>query len=413
MFRRGPGLGLLLNMSRASNGGATLITGASGFLGGLVAAAILATERRRVVLPIRSTSDPSQCRHHIGEALRDLGVPAGEVDVIMGLASVVELLALDRFDDLNADAAKHRIDEIVHCAGCVDYFDEASLQLANVDLTGRLLQSARAWGVRRFVYLSTAYCAGYRADVIPEQLHPHPEPSAEPTAYTRSKRIAEWMIARSGVPYLIVRPSVVIGHSRSGTYTGKNYGLYQMWRAIEGLLCREYTPIWHTIAPPMPLNLVHQDAFQSGFLGIYGQVEPNAVVHLVSDNSSSPTLRDLCWLWADVYRPVEIRSYASIDDIPMATVPRRQRRFLELAWKNFEIATQPWRFDTTQLDKLRATGVPFANATLETVARCQRRYVEGSPRIQDHMRRHGEEVRVGTKLIELYSAADFHAASLG
>jgi hypothetical protein len=31
--------------------------------------------------------------------------------------------------------------------------------------------------------------------------------------------------------------------------------------AIEGLLCREYAPVWHTIAPPVPLNLIHQDTF--------------------------------------------------------------------------------------------------------------------------------------------------------
>jgi nucleoside-diphosphate-sugar epimerase len=400
-------------MSRASSGGATLVTGASGFLGGLVTAALLASERRAVVLPIRATSDPSQCRQRVWQALLDYGVSKREADGLMRLVTVVDLPALGRFDDLDAEAAAKRIDEVVHCAGCVDYFDEACLKLANIDLTARLLESARDWGVRRFVYLSTAYCAGYRSDLIPEQLHPHPEPSAEPTAYTRSKRVAEWMIAESGIPFLIVRPSVVIGDSRTGKYTGKNYGLYQMWRAIEGLLCREYTPVWHTIAPPVPLNLVHQDAFQSGFLGAYNGVGPDAIVHMVSDYASSLTLRELCWLWADVYHPVEIRSYAGIDDVPLADIPRRQRRFLELAWKNFEIATQPWRFETNRLDQLRATGLQFTDATFETVARCQRRYIEGSPKIQDHIRRHGGEASVKTELVEMYSAADFHEPSLG
>ncbi|HKR50708.1 MAG TPA: SDR family oxidoreductase [Pseudonocardiaceae bacterium] len=400
-------------MSPASLGGATLLTGASGFLGGLVTAALLASERRRVVLPIRTTSDPAQCQQRLQRALLDYGVRERELDGLMQLATIVELPAGDRFEDLNDEAVTNRIDEVVHCAGCVDYFDDEYLKLANIDLTARLLRSSREWGVRRFVYLSTAYCSGYRSDVIPERLHPDPEPSAEPTAYTRSKRIAEWMVADSGVPFLIIRPSVVIGDSRTGKYTGKNYGLYQMWRAIEGLLCSEYMPIWHTIAPPVPLNLVHQDSFQNGFLGAYRRIGSNGIIHLVGDDSIGPTLRELCWLWADVYRPVEIHSYAGIDDVPLSALPRRQRRFLELAWKNFEIATHRWRFDMSGLKQLQATGLTFKDVTIETVARCQRRYIEGSPKILAYMRRYKGEASMSSRLIEFFSSADFREPSMG
>lgn len=400
-------------MGGASCGGATLITGASGFLGGLVTAALLATGHRRVVLPMRRACDPAKSLGRIRQALHDFGICQRDVDGLAALATVVDLPALARFSDLDAEAGGHGIDEIVHCAGCVDYFDEAMLTEANIDLTARLLRSGRDWGVRRFLYLSTAYCAGYRTHVIPERLHPHPEPANEPTAYTRSKRIAEWLVADSGLPYLILRPSVVIGDSRSGSYTGKNYGLYQMWRAIEGLLCREYAPVWHTIAPPVPLNLVHQDAFQHGFLAAYQRTEPSAIIHLVSDDATSPTLSELCMLWADVYQPVEIRSYQGIDDVPLATIPRRQRRFLELAWKNFEIATQPWRFETSRLDELRATGLHFADATLGTVIRCQRRYIEASPKIQNYMRRDKGQETVQTRLIQMHPTASFRTSSLG
>jgi nucleoside-diphosphate-sugar epimerase len=386
-------------MGRSSSDCAVLVTGASGFLGGLVTAVLLADERRRVVLPIRATSDPSNCRQRVRLALLDYGVSEPEADSLMELATIVELSSLDRFNDFTEAAVVKQVDEIVHCAGCVDYFDEPLLRRANVDLTDRLLRFARERGVWRFIYLSTAYCAGYRTDVIPEQLHEHPAAAAEPTPYTRSKRTAEWLVADSGVPFVIIRPSIVIGDSRSGKYTGKNYGLYQMWRAIEGLLCREYSPIWYTVAPPTPVNLVHQDAFQSAFMEMYRRVRPDGIAHLVDDDSDGPTMRDLCWLWADVYCPIEIHSYARVDDVPLRSLPARQRRFLELAWKNFEISTHTWRFETKRLDELRATGLVFANATLETVARCQRRYIERSPRIQEHMRRYGGGTR--PRLVEL------------
>jgi len=84
-------------MSDASGSGATLVTGASGFLGGLVTAALLATERRPVVLPIRPSSQPAACRDRIRQALADFGVPGDDLDELLALATLVELPNLDDF----------------------------------------------------------------------------------------------------------------------------------------------------------------------------------------------------------------------------------------------------------------------------------------------------------------------------
>jgi nucleoside-diphosphate-sugar epimerase len=365
---------------------ATLLTGGSGFLGALTAAALLVEEARPLVLPVRPGASAFECKNRLRTALRDCGVADRDGDDLMALVAVVELPPLERLGELDAVASRFQVDEIVHCAGCVDYFDKRRLQLANVELTSRLLATARPWGLRRFIYLSTAYCSGYRAGLIPEQLHADP-PADEPTEYTRTKRAAEWCIADSGLPFVIIRPAVVIGDSRSGIYRGKNYGLYQLWRAFEGLLCREYAPVWHIVAPPAPVDFVHQDAFQTAFRGIYRSAPPGAIVHLVGDPSQRPTLRDLVGQWANVYWPLEIHGYARVDDVPLDTIPKWQRRFLVLAAKNFEIATHPWEFETTFMTQLRSAGLPFADATLATIAAGQERYIAGSAAIQEHMRR--------------------------
>ena len=378
-----------------------LVTGASGFLGGLVAAALLVEEGRRLVLPIRATTPPADCLARIRLALRDLGVSDQNADDLLRLITVVELPSPDRLGDLDAVVAAAGVDEIVHCAGCVDYFDKRRLQLVNVELTSRFLEAARRWQLRRFVYVSTAYCSGYRTGSVPETLHPEPAPTHEPTDYTRSKRVAEWRVADSGVPFLIIRPSIVVGDSRTGKYTGKNYGLYQMWRAIEGLLCREYSPVWYTVAPLAALNLVHQDAFQAAFVGMYRSAPPGTIAHLVSDHAMSPTLRDLCLLWADIYRPVEVHAYAHIDDVPLRSLPSRQRRFLELAAKNLEIATHPWVFETGVMDGLRAAGLVFADATLETITHCQARYVEGSSMIRQYTGQYGGRSSERPRVVEI------------
>ena len=388
----------------------TLLAGGSGYLGGLVAAALLADERRRLLLPIRAAVDPSDCRARIRVALLDREVSAQEADDLLELVTVVEMPALDRLRELDAMARSARVDEIVHCAGCVDYFDKQRLQVANVELTARFIEAARRWGVSRFLYLSTAYCSGYRSDTVPERLHADPHPDDEPTEYTWSKRIAEWSIADSGIPFIIIRPSVVIGNSRTGIYRGKNYGLYQMWRAIEGLLCREYSPIWHTVAPPVPLDLVHQDSFQAAFLAIYRCAPPDAVVHLVAKNATRPLMRDLFWQWAEVYWPMEIHAYARIDDVPLHSIPKRQRRFLEFAAKNFEIGSWRWSFETAFMDRLRGGGLSFVDATLQSVARCQQRYIEGSVAIQRHVQRYADRPGGPPRLVERYLDAPGHSA---
>jgi nucleoside-diphosphate-sugar epimerase len=382
---------------------ASLVTGASGYLGGLITATLLATTSRRVLLPVRSAHDPSACLARIRRALLERGVRPDVADECLIRASITELPAVDRVAELEPLARAHGVDEIIHSAGCLDYFDERNLYLVNVDLTTAFLALAHRLGVLRFFYLSTAYCSGYRTGTIHEELHSDPAPADEPTDYTRTKRMAEWRVAGSGTPYVIIRPSIVIGDSRTGRYSGKNYGLYQMWRAIEGLLCREYAPIWHTVAPPTPLNFVHQDAFQNAFMAAHRSLQNDVIIHIVSDDAKSPTMRDLCWLWADVYRPEEIHCYETVDDVPLRSIPTRQRRFLELAHKNLEIAGRRWRFETRHLDAFRAAGLSFADVTLETVARCQQRYIEGSQRIQDFIRLHAGRASGRSRLIEMPS----------
>jgi len=350
-------------------------------------------------------TEPATCLARIRAALVERGLLEAQADERLRMVSIVELPELDRVHELGSIFRAHGANELIHAAGCLDYWDKRTLQAVNVDLTRSLVDLAFSARLERFIYVSTAYCSGYRADVVPEQLHPDPSLADEPTEYTRTKRVAESIVASSGLAFAIVRPSIVVGDSKSGRYAGRNYGLYQMWRAIEGLLSREYTPIWYTVAPHARLNFVHQDAFQDAFLALHRSTWGQLITHIVSDHAKSPTMRDLCWLWADVYRPTEIHCYPTIDDVPLRSIPNRQRRFLELAAKNLEISSRPWRFETAFLDRLRSEGLVFPDATLESIERCQRRYIEGSARIQAYIEQLSTRLPVRPRLIELEHTA--------
>jgi nucleoside-diphosphate-sugar epimerase len=358
-----------------------LLTGTSGYLGGLIAASLLAGDPDvRILAPVRSGREREVVLAPIAAELVALtGDPgaAGMLDRIQMEA----LPPLADLDDLDATLLAFGVDEVVHCAACLDYFDRQALQAVNVDLTAALVDQARRLGVDRFVHISTAFSSGYVEGDVRETLHP--EPNADPTDYTLTKRAAEWIVARSGLPYLILRPSIVIGHSQDGRYSGKRYGLYQLWSGIERLLCREWHDTIHAYAPSQPANLVHQDAFQAAFMAAWRAPLDAAIVNIVSDDQQTPSVRDLWDVWlAACNRPRQTLYYEEMADIPTREIPPAQRALLGLASVNLQIIGRRWRFETGQLQALQTQGMVFPHATLASVEICQRRVIDSSPAIQ-------------------------------
>lgn len=364
---------------RASSPEAILITGGSGFLGSLATAAALAESDATVVLPIRAPHTRESVLATIAAELAAEGRPGGEA----ALARVVTLPLppLERIEELAPIARDLRVRDILHCAGCLSYFNVSKLQAGNLDLTRAVLSLGKALAVRRFVYLSTAYSAGFTDRPIPEGLHE--EPGSDPTDYTRTKREAEWMVARSGLPYVIVRPSIVIGDSRDGRYGGKPYGIYQLWTAGERYLSDGFPPVLHVVAGGKPVNFVHQDAFKNGFWAAYRWLPDGAVVHLVSREEKLPTMRDLWELWLSVHGgPREVHFFERLEDVPDGEVAPQVRLWLDFTAVNNEIASVRWNFCLDTLDSLRSAGLEMTDASLATVAVAQRRFVADSPKLQ-------------------------------
>lgn len=137
-----------------------LITGATGFVGGYVAAALAAGNQ--VSAPARGA----------GTAL-----PPG-----------VERLPFS--DDLAGLVAARRPDAVVNLLGVIS----GDFDLVHVEYTRRLLAGARAAGVKKFVQMSALGAS-----------------DSSPSAYQRSKAAAERLVAAAGIPYAIARPSIIAG----------------------------------------------------------------------------------------------------------------------------------------------------------------------------------------------------------
>lgn len=152
-----------------------LILGAGGFIGAQVAAAF-----DRAGWTVRAAA-----RRPAASARRAPGFEWATLDFADPAADWVGALA-------GADA-------VVNCVGALQDGGEDSLAAAHVEGPRRLIEAMRAVGVRRLVHLS--------AVGVDE---------AAGTDYARTKAETERMVAASGLDWIILRPSLVIGRGAYG-----------------------------------------------------------------------------------------------------------------------------------------------------------------------------------------------------
>jgi len=151
-----------------------LVTGASGFIG------------RRLVARLVDGGHAVTALVRTPPAFSDRG--AGRVTIAAG----------DITDPGAVAAAAAGCAAIVHLANATGVHDEARVHAVNVGGTEHVLAAAHAAG-SRVVFTSTI--SAMRARVGP---------------YGRSKRLAEEQVRASGVPYVILRPSLVYGGGDTG-----------------------------------------------------------------------------------------------------------------------------------------------------------------------------------------------------
>ncbi len=181
-----------------------LVTGATGFVGGHVARALVARG-----LDVRCLVRPSR-------PSRPAPPQSSGNDGLAGLA--VEIVPGDLTDRPSLDAAVAGCDWVFHCAA--DYrlgargADAAAMAAANVGGTESLLAAAARAGVARVVHTSSVGTLGHRADGAPADESTPVSIDDMIGPYKRTKYEAEraaeaW--AAKGLPVVIVNPSTPVG----------------------------------------------------------------------------------------------------------------------------------------------------------------------------------------------------------
>jgi nucleoside-diphosphate-sugar epimerase len=168
-----------------------LVTGASGFIGRPLAAAL------------------AEAGYQVRAAVRDRRgqgfSPGIEVAIQPDLASPAFWSPLLR-----------GVDAVVHLAGIAHAgpgIPEATYERVNHLASAELARAAAAAGLRRFVFMSSIRAQTSVAANAPLSEADEPRPT---DAYGRSKLAAEAAVRASGVPYTILRPVLVYGPGVKG-----------------------------------------------------------------------------------------------------------------------------------------------------------------------------------------------------
>ncbi|HWH95821.1 MAG TPA: SDR family oxidoreductase [Baekduia sp.] len=271
-----------------------LLTGATGFLGGELLARLVEQSDRDIITLVRA-DDQAAADARLDATLEALLAP--EVRERARVRAVVAHLDQPGLG-LGArerDALVEGVDTIVHCAASVQFtlpLDEA--RRINVDGTRAMLELAgRAADLDRFVHVSTAYVAGDRGGPYRES---EGDVGQQPrNTYEETKLAAERHVLESGLPNVsIVRPSIVVGDSRTGWTPAFNVIYWPLRAFARGLL---------RVVPGDPearVDIVPVDTVADALFELAEGPAQTGTFHVVAGDAA-PTTRQLVELAAGAF----------------------------------------------------------------------------------------------------------------
>lgn len=296
------------------------VTGAAGLIGGEVCAR-LADSGHRVTALVRSNPD----------VVANDGTPAAVAELLTGDLSQEDMgLAPAVLERLTGE-----VDLVLHCAALTRFdLEEEAYRATNIDGTARALELAGRAGAG-FLHVSTAYVCGDRSGPIGED---DPLPTGGFTnGYEASKSQAEALVRASGVPFVIARPSIVVGDSRTGAIRQFDT-IYAAFKLIaEGRVRHmpvsrgatlDFVPLDHVAAGIVALVEKFEVARGSAYHIVSGgpvAVEDFAAAIGSFDHFSAPVLADAASFDPSTLPPLERRLYKRVAGLYAAYFQRDPR----------------------------------------------------------------------------------------
>ena len=267
---------------------ATLVTGATGYLGSYVAAGLLARDESLNVLVRAANRDDAEERLwralqlHMNSALFAKYLPRVRIFVGDLAAPDLGLSPEDR------RALMETTDSLVHAAAALNRLSERACLNVNVRGTLAVLKLAHGahehHGLRRFTHVSTVSVAGARMHEVVREDEALDWERHDFDPYARTKKLAEYLVREliPDVPTVIVRPSIVLGDSRKPQTT--QFDLVRAFSLLASVPMLPFRPLDR-------LDVVPADWVAEAIVEIHTRPAVRHDTYHLSAGRNSPTFR--------------------------------------------------------------------------------------------------------------------------
>jgi thioester reductase-like protein len=271
---------------------AIFVTGTTGYLGGYVAAGLLAGHSDKLNLLVRAKS----VREAQERLWASLQLHFAFPEFYDYLHSRVRVFCGDLTDERFglADGEYHALadttDSMIHCAASLNRKSER--QCLNVNLRGGLevLQLARRAqernGLRRYSHVSTVAVAGKRQNEVVTEDAAIDWGRSDYDPYARTKKFGEHMLHQllADVPHTIFRPAIVLGDSRR-----RETSQFDMVQAFDMLVRFPVLPL----RPQDKIDIVPANYVSKAIVAIHQKESPAHGIYHLSSGVGSQTYQEL------------------------------------------------------------------------------------------------------------------------
>ena len=193
-----------------------LVTGATGFLGGAIAADLLEHHPDVHLLFLVRAGSAGEGLARLAESIAHM---APDPALLARLSPEMVLCGdLDTFPALVHDARVQSITHVLNAAALASFAFKKEVWTVNVEHTTTFVRAiAKLPAMQRFLYVGTAMISGDTAhQTVQEDQFPAAVRQFVP--YTRSKAEIERRLPEllGDIPLVVARPSIVVGHTRLG-----------------------------------------------------------------------------------------------------------------------------------------------------------------------------------------------------